>query len=80
MDDIADAGKRERANVAALGESIYEGLRRHGEALKDELREERRAHDDRENKGLYTYVHCRRKQVRIYLYDFVLHPKLINGD
>jgi len=61
LKDIADAGKQQRANVAAQGESIYEGLRRHGETLKDELREEKKANDEREKKGLYTYVHCRAK-------------------
>ena len=59
MEDIADAGKQERANVAAQGESIYEGLRQHGETLKDELREKRKANEEREKKGLYTYVHSR---------------------
>jgi len=61
LEDIADAGKREQANVAAQGESIYEGLRLHEETLKDEMREKRRANDEREKKGFYTYVHCRAK-------------------
>ena len=70
MDDIADAGKREQANVAAQGESIYEGLRLHGETLKDEMREKRRAHDERDKKGLYTYVHCRAKACQNMLRRF----------
>jgi len=59
LDDIADAGKRERANVAAQGESIHEGLRLHGETIKDEIREKRTANEKSEKKGLY--VHCMAK-------------------
>jgi len=70
LDDIADAGKRELANVAAQGESIHLGLRLHGETLKEEMRQKKKdelrekkskANDECEKKGLFTYVRCRAK-------------------